>query len=60
MWRVEYHDKDNLKKRFFLLEGIFQHDSINDFIKRVEKANPSVKIERSHFWDQVNRSLGKS
>lgn len=55
MWRLRYLDKDEQEQNFLFLDGIFQHGSVGELIERVKEAKPSVEIEESYIWNQVEQ-----
>lgn len=50
MWKVTFLNADQKEKKFWFLEGVFQHGSTQEFIKLVQAVNPSVVVwQHPHF-----------
>ncbi|GAB5525060.1 MAG: hypothetical protein Roseis2KO_29320 [Roseivirga sp.] len=54
MWRLRY-DNDGKEDSFLFIDGIFQHGSVKELIKKVRAVNPALQVEESHIWNQVEQ-----
>lgn len=53
MWKLRYEKEGGREASFLFIDGIFQHGSDKELISAVSKVNPSVEVEESYFWNEV-------
>jgi hypothetical protein len=58
MWKVTYHDKDQLEHKIFFLEGTFRHGSTQEFIKLATSQKPSIVVWQHPFFNHPEEKGG--